>query len=487
MDTISSYNRRYSLIGYILLLLLLLPPLALLILNGYEAIPSLVTDIGFLKQTGLVMATAATCTLAALIVALPGIVIYSRCRTSVRNLLRVLLAFGFCFPPLVMNMGFDCLFSEGGFIKHLELDPAIRSGVISLMLNIPVFIVMVGEHWRLLGPEDAQSARSLGSSRLRIFLRITLPKIMPALAGSVALVFLRNMVGIKNEIIALIPAIIVLIVLVVSDGKRSRTELASVSPGSCFSLRNAFTAFLSFIYMTAAVVMLLGPAVALALRSILAGGEISFKVYTTLFSVLNLDFLVGLAFCVGSALVAALISSFISLHICVGIASEDSGIFLVMFPLAAGPAALALGFRALFMWIPETVVTRMVLATVCFTVLMIPVQTMVMLPSLRRVPQTLRSTSMSLGFSNGRSFRRIELRLIGADIRSAICTSIALGISGYGAAESFGLNTVFAQTVRFWDKGDTQTACAMATVMLVLCFIFFTLGVGHTREVNRYV
>ena len=94
---------------------------------------------------------------------------------------------------------------------------------------------------------------------------------------------------------------------------------------------------------------------------------------------------------------------------------------------------------------------------------------------------------MSLGFANGRSFRRIELRLIGADIRSAICTSIALGISGYGAAESFGLNTVFAQTVRFWDKGDTQTACAMATVMLVLCFIFFTLGVGHTREVNRYV
>ena len=487
MDTISSYNRKYSLAGYILLLVLLLPPLALLIYSGYGSAASLVTDVSFLRQTGLALGNAALCTLAALILALPGMVIYAKCRPFFRKLLRVLLAFGFCFPPLVMGMGFDCLFGKGGFITELRLDPSIRSLIICLMLNIPLFIVMVGEHWRLLGLKDKQCALSLGSSRMRIFLSNTLPKIMPALAGTAALVFLRNMAGIGNEIIAMLLALPVLAVLVVSDRKRSRIELSSGPAKARFRMDNAFTVSLSSIYMICAVTLLLGPAVALFLRSVLTENGISFSVYATLFSALNLDWLVGLAFCVAAALAATIISSFISLHICVGIASSDSSIFPVMLPLAIGPAALALGFKVFYLWIPETVVVKMILTVLCNILIFIPIQTMVMLPALRRIPMTLRGTSLSLGFSGGYSFRHIDLRLMAVYIRSGVYTTTAMGLCSFGAAESLGLNTIFAQALRFYGKGDVRTAGAMGTVILILGFILFTAGVGHTREVKRYV
>ena len=50
MDRFSSYNRKYSLAGYLLLLVLFLPPFVLLILNGYETVPALVTDMAFRHQ-----------------------------------------------------------------------------------------------------------------------------------------------------------------------------------------------------------------------------------------------------------------------------------------------------------------------------------------------------------------------------------------------------------------------------------------------------
>ncbi len=480
MDTIGRYNRKYSLTGWILLLVLFLPPIVLLIYNDYGAVPALFTDMAFLRQTGLYLARACACTLAALILAIPGVVIYSGCRPAFRKLLRVLLSFGFCFPPVLMGMGFDSLFGTGGFIADLALDPVLRSAAISLMLNIPLFIVMVGEHCMTMDISRGQCALSLGASGARIFFSITLPKVMPALIGTAALVLLRNMAGMENEIISLLLSLPVLAVLAVCDRKRNATGLSAGLSDARFGMGNAFTVILSFIYMTAAAALLLGPAVALALRSVLTESGLSFSVYT------NLDWM-GLAFSAAASVAAAVISSYISFHISVGIASSDSGTFPVLLPFAAGPAVLAAGFGALYQWLPQTMVIRMVLTVICFILLFVPIQTMIMLHAVRRVPMTLRGTSLSLGFTNGSSLRNIDLRLVAVHIRSALFTTIAVGLCSYGVAESLGLDTVFAQALRSYEKGDVRTACAVGTVILILGFILFAAGIGHTREVKRYV
>lgn len=480
MDTIGRYNRKYSLTGWILLLVLFLPPIVLLIYNGYGAVPALFTDMAFLRQTGLFLARACACTLAALVVSIPGIVIYSGCRPAFRKLLRVLLSFGFCFPPVLMGMGFDSLFGAGGFIADLALDPVLRSSAISLMLNIPLFIVMVGEHCMTMDISRGQCALSLGASGARIYFSITLPKVMPALIGTAALVLLRNLAGMENEIISLLLSLPVLAVLAVCDRKRNATGLSAVLSDARFGMGNAFTVILSFIYMSAAAALLLGPAVALALRSVLTESGLSFSVY------MNLDWM-GLAFSAAASVAAAVISSYISFHISVGIASSDSGTFPVLLPFAAGPAVLAAGLRVLYQWLPQTVAVKMVLTVICFILLFVPIQTMIMLHAVRRVPMTLRGTSLSLGFTNGSSLRNIDLRLVAVHIRSALFTTIAIGLCSYGVAESLGLDTVFAQALRSYEKGDVRTACAVGTVILILGFILFAAGIGHTREVKRYV
>lgn len=487
MDTISSYNRKYSLAGYILLIVLLLPPLALLVYSGYGSVPALVTDVSFLKQTGLALAHAALSTLAALILALPGIVIYAKCRSAFRKLLRLILAFAFCFPPLVMSMGFDCLFAEGGLIAELELDPVVRSAIINVMLSLPVFIVMVGEHWRNLDLRTAQTAASTGASKPDIFFRITLARLRPAIIGTFALLFLRNIPDIGNLVLSLVPGIVLIAVIAAADRRRIAAEAEPGEPKVRMRMSNAFTVIVSFIYMTAVSAMLIAPAVALVLKSVLTEAGFSISVYRSLFSALNPDFLVALAFCLAVSLASALASSFIAIHISVGIAESDSGRFVAMLPLAAGPMALAAGFGVFYMWIPQTVVAKMILALLCYILMFIPIQTMIIMPSAKSVPQTLRATSVSLGYSDGASFRHMELKMLGQVVRAGIFTAFALGIGSHGAAESLGLNTVFAQMIRASESGNEVTARAIASVILVLCFIFFAFGIGHTREVKHNV
>ncbi|MBP5163643.1 MAG: hypothetical protein ILP16_11810 [Spirochaetales bacterium] len=485
MDRISSYNRKYSLAGYLLLLVLLLPSFVLLILNGYGEIPSLVSDIRFLKQTGLSLALTAACTLASLILAFPAIAIYARCGTGLRNFLRVFLAFSFCFPPALMGICLDTLIGKGGYIAEIQMATFIRSSVICLMLNIPLLTVMVGEHWRRLDSRCENDARTLGASRLRIFRTITLPKIRPALFGASALVFLRCMMAPENPIISAFISLVILAVLVSSEKNISRTEAPDASYGRK-RRGNVFSVFLSFIYMTAVLALLLGPACSMILRSVFNDGKFSFGIYKTMFSALDLDWLVALGFSLALALVSSLIAAFISVRISVGVSSSGSGTYIAMIPFAAGPLVLAAGLSGVYAWIEETLAIKMVLTLICHVLILTSVQTMIMLPAVRSVRRTYRETSLSLGSSSGRSFRHIDLRIIAPAVRTAVLTSVALSIACHGPAELYGLNTTFAQIQRLSAKGDIASACAMGSVLLVLCFLFFSLGIGHSREGKQH-
>ena len=485
MDRFSSYNRKYSLAGYLLLLVLFLPPFVLLILNGYETVPALVTDMAFLKETGISLALTAAATLASLILAFPGIVIYSRCRSGIRNLLRILLAFSFCFPPVLMDMCFDILFGKGGYIAEIQMAGFLRSSAISLMLGIPLLTVMVGEHWRRLDSRCEQDARTLGASRLRIFRTITLPKLRPAMIGASALVFLRSMMAPENPILSSFISLIILAVLVSSEKNISRSESPDAANGRK-RRGNILSVFLSSIYMIAVIALLLVPACSMILRSVFSDGQFSFGIYMSMFSALNPTWLVALLFSLALALVSSLIAAFIAVRISVGVASSGSGTYIAMIPFAVGPVAIATGLMGVYEWIPETPAAKMVLTLICHVLVLTSVQTMIMLPAVRSVRRTFRETSLSLGSSSGRSFRHIDLRIIAPSVRTAVLTSCALSIASFGAAEAFGLNTVFAQILRLSDKGDTAVSCAMGSVVLVLCFIFFSLGIGHSREGKQH-
>ena len=83
MKGIDAFDRRYSLTGYLLLLVIFLPALAFVILNNYNTIPTFLNNSEAIKQKGLSFLYALATAAVALIVAFPGIIIYSKCSKKI--------------------------------------------------------------------------------------------------------------------------------------------------------------------------------------------------------------------------------------------------------------------------------------------------------------------------------------------------------------------------------------------------------------------
>ena len=467
MKGIDAFDRRYSLTGYLLLLVIFLPALVFAILNTYNMVPAFLNNTEALKQTGLSFLRALAVGFAALLLAFPGVVIYAKCSNEIRNLLRVNFAFSFCFPAALMEVCFDNLFSSGGFIANLQLSPVIRTSLVNLMLNIPLLIVMLGEHLRHLDVRQKMCARSIKSPAISSFMALTLPRLVPALLGAFALVLMRCMTPTGNTVVSMLFSVLFLIVLVSTDKKRSQAEVSldSLSEPKA-EKKSVFITILSVIYMVAAQCLVIIPFISMILRSILIDGSVSFEAYRLLFS--SSDYLTSLGFCLAIAVVSSVIASVLGIHISVGIANTGCSLFLALLPFAIGPATLAFGFTGLYPWVGQTQTVKLLFTLLCHILVLTPVQVMIILPAVRALSANLRKTSVSLGNTSSQSFRLIELRILDIDVRCAFFTSVALSIG-------------------LWAEGEWSEAYAFGSVILILCFIFFFMGIGHTREGKRNV
>ncbi len=477
MKGIDAFDRRYSMTGYLLLLVIFLPALAFVILNNYQTVPAFFNNSEALKQTGFSFLTALAISAAAVILAFPGIIIYAKTSKGIRNLLRVNFAFAFCFPAVLMNMSLEN--------EYLNLSPFLRTAIACLALNIPLLIVMVGEYLRRLDSRQKMCAMSIGTTDFRFFMTLTLPKLAPAIIGAFALVLMRCMAPTGNTIVSMLFSVLFLIVLVSTEKKRSQAELTPAVPQK--RKGNAFTVILSFIYMVAAQCLILLPFLFMILRSVLIDGRISFEAYRVLFAPGNDKWLMCLVFCFAIALASSVIASFIAVRISVGIANTGCSLFLALIPFAIGPVALALGFTGLYPWLGQTLPVKLVFTVLCHILILTPIQVMIILPVARSLSCNLRKTSVSLGKTSSQSFRHIDLALMEPDILCALFTSIAISIANYGAAETFGLYTAYTQCLSFWQQGKVADASAIGSVILIFSFIFFFMGIGHTREGKRNV
>jgi len=474
---IDAFDRRYSMTGYLLLLVIFLPALAFVILNNYQTVPAFFNNPEALRQTGFSLLTSLAISAAALVLAFPGVIIYAKCPNRVRGFLRVSFSFAFCFPAVLMNMSLEN--------EYLNLSPFFRNIAVNLALNIPLVIVMVGEYLRRLDIRQKLCSRTIGVSESRFFMKLTLPKLVPAFFGVFALVLLRCMAPTDNIIVSMLLSVLFLIILTSTDKKRRQAEL---SP-ACSETRkgNAFTAILSFIYMLAAQCLIIVPLLFMILRSVLINGKISIEAYSLLFAPGNDKLLMCLVFCFAIALASSVIASFIAVRISVGIANTGCSLFLAMIPFAIGPVALASGFTGLYPWFGQTLTVKLIFTVLCHILILSPIQVMILLPVARALSPNLRKTSVSLGKTSSHSFMHIDLKLMETDILCALFTSIAISIASYGAAETFGLYTAYSQCLMFWQQGKVAGASAIGSITLILSFIFFVMGIGHTREGKRNV
>lgn len=126
-----------------------------------------------------------------LILSLPGAWVLYRTRFMGRGFLRGIVAVPFVLPSVVVGVALRSLFAEGAPLGFLEWDGTHTAVIVGMVFfNYSVGVRTLGNMWVRLDPRAEEAAAALGATPLRVFFSVTLPRLMPALASSAAVIFL---------------------------------------------------------------------------------------------------------------------------------------------------------------------------------------------------------------------------------------------------------------------------------------------------------
>ncbi len=119
-----------------------------------------------------------------------------------REIMAVLVYLPFTLPPLVGTVSFYYLIGRDGFIPRFleqvfQLDGYFLQGPAAILLIHTYsfylfFYAMVSAALESLDTTQLEAARTLGASRIRVFVQVTLPMLMPALRGAALLTFMSS-------------------------------------------------------------------------------------------------------------------------------------------------------------------------------------------------------------------------------------------------------------------------------------------------------
>ncbi len=143
------------------------------------------------RLLGITLGQGIAGTAVSLLLGIPGAYVLYRCSFLGRTLARGFVTMPFVLPTVVVGVAFRALFATSGPLGGLGLDGTFWAVLAALVFfNYSVVVRTVGGLWEKIDPRAAQAARTLGASRTRAFLTVTLPQLTPAITSAAAVVFL---------------------------------------------------------------------------------------------------------------------------------------------------------------------------------------------------------------------------------------------------------------------------------------------------------
>lgn len=189
-------NRALVLIPVGFLGVFFLYPLATILIEtvasaeGLDALARVLTTSQFLEVIWFTVWQAAVSTVATLLLGLPAAWAIARYSFPGRRIFRALVTVPFVLPTVVVASAVLTVIGPDGFVGR-DLSGTVWAVLIAhVFYNVAVVIRIVGGFWSQLDPATEEAARTLGASRMRAFLTITLPRLRGALGAAAAIVFL---------------------------------------------------------------------------------------------------------------------------------------------------------------------------------------------------------------------------------------------------------------------------------------------------------
>ena len=169
--------------------------------NYREVLSQRVVIEAIVSSLGLSIATVVFCAL----VGVPLAFLFERFTFPGRRLFAAVASLPLVLPPLVGAVAFIFLVGETGILAHsiqtvfrLQNPPWRLAGWPALLLfhtytMYPFFYVLTGAGLRRIDASLAEAARSLGGSRVFVFMRVLAPQLTPSLIAAALLTFMTSM------------------------------------------------------------------------------------------------------------------------------------------------------------------------------------------------------------------------------------------------------------------------------------------------------
>lgn len=137
-------------------------------------------------QLSLVVAVIVTCATTA--AAVPAAIAIGRYRFRGRDTIRTLFSIPLLVPFISLGVGVSSVFYSIGLIGTL---PAVV--LAHMIAALPFGVIIVSAAIEELAPELEEAGLACGASPATVFLKVTLPQIVPALLAQAAYVFMLSM------------------------------------------------------------------------------------------------------------------------------------------------------------------------------------------------------------------------------------------------------------------------------------------------------
>lgn len=476
------------------------------------------------QVAGLATVQALASTLLALAIGLPIANVVSRYRFRGRPLAQALVTVPFVLPTVVVALAFRSLLGNGvpqGFALVV---------IAHAYINLAVVARIVGSQWAQHDPDFENVARTLGATRWRAFVDVTLPSLRPAIASSAAVVFVFSFTSLgiilllgdattrtlESQILrqtsvlldfpgaaatALVQLAIVSAVLLGGAAAARRSPTRRMRPVSLRPLPAAPLARAAVLATaTGAVAIVVAPVLALVAGSLRVDRGWRLDWWTSAASIDAGTTRIGsplsaLSTSLGYALVTALVAAVVGGLAAVAVVAPGRArvvAVLAMIPLGVSSATLGLGTLLAFGRPPLDLRATGLLVPIAHALVAVPLVVAVVAPALRGTDARSVAVASSLGARPTRAFVTVYGPVLRVVMLASAGLAAAVSLGEFGAASFLtraGAPTVPVQIVRLLGRPGEQSygVAAVLAVMLValtltIVLVVDRLGTARTRR-----
>lgn len=475
------------------------------------------------------------------VIGVPLAYVLARTEFPGRRMLTALTMVPFVLPSITVALGFLLMYGTSGWLNQtlrslFGVEVRVLHSLWAILLahafyNAPVVARITQAAWEQIDPRLEESARTLGAGPLAVFRDVTLPALLPAIAGGAVLAFIYCFMSfpivlalggarystLEVEIftqvqvlwdyrtgaaLAAIQATLSLAFVYVmlklqGDPAAFGGRTLQAARRSLVAWRRRFSLgqVAAWLFLAAGALFFVGPIASIAWHSLLGtGGQINLDGYARIFStrhsaIIGNSPLSSIRNSLYFGAFAGAIALVLGLSFSYGLVRSRlrRKIWLETFALAPlVVSSVALGFgvliafrRPFFERISSDWRVILIHAVLAFPFVVRSIR-----PVLANLDPALHDAARTLGASTARAFRTVELPLIARGVIVALAFAFGISVAEMSATMMLarpGLVTMPVGVYRFLASRDFQAASAMAVVLVLVTAGAFAGIEGLTR------